>query len=114
MLIQDRHGQPLRQLGRDELTLIETTLPLALGAQRYGYERIDVERVGQGPCRNPRKRRSQISLVAELEPQDGIAHRRLVGIAHEDVVDAPFLAPACGALVAVLERSVALTAAPAR
>ena len=114
MPVQNRDGQPASQFGGDELTLIEPTLPLALGAQRYGDERIDVERIGQSLCRNTGKRRGQIALVAELEPQDGVAYGRLVGIAHEYMVDAPLLMAACGALVAMLKHSVALTTAPAR
>jgi len=50
MLVQDRRGQPSSQFARDESTLIEPTLPLALGAQRYGDERIDLERALSAPA----------------------------------------------------------------
>ena len=114
VLIQHRHGKPTRQLVRNEGTLVEATLSLALGAQRYGYERIDIERVGQRLSRDPGQGRGQIALVVEFEPQNRIANWRLVGKTHKHMIDAPSLVTACGALVAVLERSVALTAASAR
>ena len=114
VLVQDRHGQPPRQLSRDERALVEAALTLTLGAQGYGYERIDIERVGQRLCRNTGKRSRQISLVVKLEPKNRISQGRLVEIAHEHMVDAPFLVTACGALVAVFQRPVALATARTR
>lgn len=114
MLIQHGHGQPSRQLSRDERALVEAALPLARGTQWNWNERVDIRRAGQRFRRNSCQRPGEVSLVTKLQAQNRIPHGRLVRIAHIHLVDAPFLVQTRGALVAVFQPPVALAAAGTR